>query len=108
MAKIKKRIYGPALLPLTDTAMFTATSPTEIYSIWVSNPSGASRTLRMSVGADGATTRFLSDVTVAAGFQGTLAYPGIVLQATEILRGQVSVADVNVIVMGIIDQTTAT
>jgi hypothetical protein len=109
MARIKKRIYGPALLPITvDTALFTATYPTEISQIWASNPSGSTRTLTLSIGNDAAGTRFLSAYSIAAGFQGPIAYPGIMLMPGEVLRGNMSVADVNLVVSGIVDQAVAT
>lgn len=72
MARIPKRLYGPALVATGPATVYTvpALTKTIIRHIHVSNPSGSAVTLTMSIGADAAGTRLLGAYSIPAAAAG--------------------------------------
>lgn len=72
MARIPKRLYGPAAVATGPTTVYTvpALTKTIIRHIRVSNPSGSAVTLTVSVGADAAGTRIMSAYSIPAAAAG--------------------------------------
>ena len=69
MARIPKRLYGPAQLTNAAATKYTvpALTKTIIRHIHVENPSAAAVTLTISIGADAAATRLFDAYSIAAG-----------------------------------------
>lgn len=72
MARIPKRLYGPALIATGPTTVYTVPSLTKtiIRQIHVSNPSASPVTFTLSVGADGTGTRLWSSYSIPAAAAG--------------------------------------
>lgn len=72
MARIPKRLYGPAQIATGPTTVYTvpALTKTLLRQIHVSNPSGAPVTFTLSIGADGVTTRLWSTYSIPAAAAG--------------------------------------
>lgn len=64
-----KRFYGPAQLGATAATLYTAPSSARatIRQIFANNPSGSPVDVTLSIGADGASTRIVDEVSIAAG-----------------------------------------
>jgi hypothetical protein len=69
MARIPKRLYGPAQLTNAAGTKYTvpALTKTIIRHIHIENPSAAAVTFTMSIGADAAATRLFDAYIIAAG-----------------------------------------
>lgn len=74
MARIPKRLYGPALVATGPTTVYTvpAATKTIIRQIHVSNPSASAVTLTLSIGADATGTRLFSAFSIPAAAPGVL------------------------------------
>jgi len=72
MARIPKRLYGPAQVATGPATVYTvpALTKTIIRHIHVSNPSGSPVTLTISIGADAAGTRILGAYSIPAAAAG--------------------------------------
>ena len=69
MARIAKRLAGPALLTNAAADKYTvpAVTKTIVRHVHVQNPTGAAVTFTMSIGADAAATRLFDAYSIAAG-----------------------------------------
>jgi hypothetical protein len=106
MARIPKRLYGPALVATGPTTVYTVPALTKaiIRHIHVSNPSGSAVTLTISVGADAAATRILGAYSIpaaAAGVTGSVIdlFYYLVMDAAEILTLSAGTNNILVIVV---------
>lgn len=101
MAKTAKRLFGPAQLTGAAATKYTvpALTKTIVREIWVSNPSGATVNLTMSIGADGAATRIFDAYPVPAGSVMALQWHYKVLDAAEVIQAFASVAGTLVLVL---------
>lgn len=76
MARLPKRLVGPALVATGPTTVYTAPTyvptglVTVIRQIHVSNPSASPVTLTLSIGADAAGTRLWSGYSIPAAAAG--------------------------------------
>jgi len=72
MARIPKRLVGPAQVATGPTTVYTvpALTKTIIRHIHVSNPSASPVTLTLSIGADGVTTRLMTTFSIPAAAAG--------------------------------------
>ena len=72
MARIPKRLYGPALIATGPTTVYTvpALTKTVVRHIHISNPSGSPVTFTLSVGADAAGTRLWQTYSIPAAATG--------------------------------------
>jgi len=72
MARIPKRLVGPAVIATGPTTVYTvpALTKTIIRQIHISNPSGSAVTFTLSVGADAAGTRLWSSYSIPAAAAG--------------------------------------
>lgn len=102
MARIPKRLYGPALVATGPTTVYTvpAVTKTIIRYIHVSNPTGAAVTFSLSVGADAAATRLYQTYSIPAAAAGVVdsvrqIFVYLVMDVAEILT--VSAGTTNVI-----------
>ncbi len=87
MARLAKRMYGPAQVATGPTTVITVPSSRQyvIRKIHVDNPGGGSAaTITISIGADAAGTRIVSALSIAAGDFKTFWGPWT-LDAAEIL-----------------------
>lgn len=68
MARIPKRLYGPATIATGPTTVYTvpALTKTIIRHIRINNPSASPVTVTISVGADAAGTRILDAYSIPA------------------------------------------
>lgn len=99
--RIKKRLF---FTPADTTAetVFTnvAGQVTTVESMTMSKPAGSVATdIRLSIGADGATTRAI-EYPLPAGAGTWVVYPGLVLTGTETLQLSSTVSDDIVICTG--------
>lgn len=92
MARIPKRLYGPALIATGPTTVYTvpALTKTIIRQIHISNPSGAAVTFTLSVGADAAGTRLWQTYSIPAAAAGVVdsvrdIFMYLIMDAAEIL-----------------------
>lgn len=95
MARIAKRLYGPAQLSDAAATLYTVPSATKaiVRHIHVQNPSASAVALTLSIGADGATTRLFAAHSIPA--YGVLDHYGYyVLEAAEVIQGLASTASV--------------
>jgi len=107
MARIPKRLYGPAAVATGPTTVYTvpAITKTILRHIHVSNPSGAAVTLTLSIGADAAGTRLLGAYSIPAAAAGVVdsvrdLFLYVVMDAAEILTVS---AGTNAILVIVID-----
>ena len=72
MARIPKRLYGPAQIATGPTTVYTvpALTKTIIRHLHISNPSASPVTLTLSIGADGVTTRLFTTFSIPAAAVG--------------------------------------
>lgn len=72
MARIPKRLYGPAQIATGPTTVYTvpALTKTLLRQIHVSNPSGAAVTFTLSIGADAVATRLWATYSIPAAAAG--------------------------------------
>lgn len=72
MARIPKRLYGPAQIATGPTTVYTvpALTKTIIRHLHISNPSASPVTLTLSIGADGVTTRLYTTFSIPAAAAG--------------------------------------
>jgi hypothetical protein len=106
MARIAKRLAGPALLANAAATIYTVPANTKaiIKNIWVSNPTGVVHNFTISVGADAAATRIYSTYSIpaaAAGVTGSIVkdWVMIVMEAGEILQAYADAAATLVIMV---------
>jgi len=92
MARIPKRLYGPALIATGPTTVYTvpAVTKTIIRQLHISNPSASPVTITLSVGADAAGTRLWSTYSIPAAAAGVTdsvrdIFMYLVMEAAEIL-----------------------
>lgn len=92
MARIPKRLYGPALIATGPATVYTvpALTKTIIRQIHISNPSGSPVTFTLSVGADAAATRLWSAYSIPAAAAGVTdsvrdIFMYLIMDAAEIL-----------------------
>jgi O-glycosyl hydrolase len=87
MARIAKRLAGPALVTNSAATVYTAPAATKavVRHIHVQNPTGSSVSFTLSIGADAAGTRLFDAYVIAAG---TVLdhYGAYVLSAAEIIQ----------------------
>jgi hypothetical protein len=101
MARIPKRLAGPALVATGPTTIYTvpALTKTVIRYIHISNPTGSAVTFSLSVGADAAGTRLYQTYSIpaaAAGVTGSVLqlWFYLVMDAAEILTVSASTNNV--------------
>lgn len=72
MARIPKRLYGPALIATGPTTVYTvpALTKTIIRQLHISNPSASPVNFSLSIGADAAGTRLFSSFSIPAAAAG--------------------------------------
>lgn len=106
MARIPKRLYGPAQVATGPTTVYTvpALTKTIIRQIHVSNPSASPVTLTLSVGADAAATRLLSTYSIPAAAAGVTdsvrdIFMYLVMDVAEILTLSAGTNNILVIVV---------
>ena len=87
MARIAKRLHGPAQVSNAAATKYTvpATTKTILRHVHIQNPSGAAVTFTMSIGTDAAALRLFDAYSIAAGaiFDHFCYY---VLEAAEIIQ----------------------
>ena len=98
MARIAKRLHGPALV--TDSAATKYTTPaatkTIVRHVHVQNPSASAVSFTLSLGADAAAARLFDAYSIPAyGVLDHFCY--YVLEATEVLQALASTTDVLVL-----------
>ncbi len=104
MARIPKRLHGPAQVSNAAATKYTvpAATKTVVRHIHVENPSGAAVTFTLSIGADAAAVRIFDAFSIPA------AAPGVpnsvldhwcyyVLEATEIIQALAGTTNVLVL-----------
>lgn len=106
MARIPKRLYGPAAVATGPATVYTvpALTKTIIRQIHVSNPSASPVTLTLSVGADAAGTRLWSTFSIPAAAAGVVNsvqdwFQYLVMDAAEILTLSAGTNNILVIVI---------
>jgi|SRR5579875_2449430 len=98
MSSTPKRLVGPSQLGTAASTLYTVPSSTKtvVRYIHVSNPTGGSVSLTMSIGADAAAVRIFDALAIAANSaQDFFCYH--VLEAAEIIQGFASTASALVI-----------
>lgn len=95
MPKIAKRLAGPALVTNSTATKYTtpAATRTIVRHVHIQNPSGASVTFTMSIGADAAGTRLFDAYSIAAGAV-IDHYCFYVLEATEIIAAHAGTTNI--------------
>lgn len=88
------RLAGPVALGAAAATIYTAPASTVVVvrSVRVCNESATQRTFRLSVGADGAGTRFFYDVPVDPTDEGFDWNGSLILAAGEVLQAYASAA----------------
>src|SRR5947207_14806677 len=106
MARIPKRLYGPAQVATGPTTVYTvpALTKTIIRQLHISNPSASAVTITISIGADGVTTRLATTFSIPGAAAGVINsiqdwfwYP--VMDAAEILTLSAGTNNILVIVI---------
>lgn len=93
MARIAKRLYGPAQLANATATLYTVPSLTKtiVRHIHIANPTASAVTVTMGIGTDGAGTRIFDAYSIASGaVLDHFCY--YVLEAAELLKGHASAA----------------
>ena len=87
MARIPKRLYGPAALTNAAATVYTVPTATKtvVRHIHVQNPSGAAMAFTLSIGADAAATRLFDGVLIPAVSAIDL-WGYYVMEATQIIQ----------------------
>lgn len=72
MARIPKRLYGPALIATGPATVYTvpALTKTIVRQIHINNPSASPVTLTISIGTDGTGTRLATTYSIPAAAAG--------------------------------------
>jgi hypothetical protein len=93
MARVNKRLYGPAQLPATTGTRYTvpANRRAVIRAIHLSNPTAGAVDVTASIGADAAGTRFLDGYPIGTDQKITI-YGPFTMEAAEILAMHASAA----------------
>jgi len=106
MARIPKRLYGPAQIATGPATVYTvpALTKTIIRQLHISNPSASPVTFTLSVGADGATTRLWSTYSIPAAAAGVTdsirdVFMYLIMDAAEILTLSAGTNNILVIVI---------
>lgn len=106
MARIPKRLYGPAQVATGPATVYTVPALTKaiIRHIHISNPSASPVTLTASIGADAAGTRILGSYSIpaaAAGVTGSVLdlFYYQIMDAAEILTLSAGTNNILVIVI---------
>jgi hypothetical protein len=106
MARIPKRLYGPAQIATGPTTVYTvpALTKTVIRQIHISNPSASPVTVTASIGADAAATRFLATYSIPAAAAGVTdsvrdIFLYFVMDAAEILTLSAGTNNILVVVI---------
>lgn len=106
MARIPKRLYGPAQIATGPTTVYTvpALTKTIIRQIHLSNPSGSPVTFTLSVGADAAGTRLWQTYSIPAAAAGVTdsvrdIFMYLVVDAAEIVTLSAGTNNILVIVI---------
>jgi len=93
MARIPKRLYGPALIATGPATVYTipALTKTIIRQLHISNPSASPVLFTLSVGADAAGTRLFSSYSIPAAAAGVTnsvrdIFMYLIMDAAEILQ----------------------
>jgi len=93
MARIPKRLAGPALVATGPATIYTvpALTKTIIRQVHVQNPSGSPVTLTLSIGASAAATRLVETFSIpgaGAGILGSIVdwYWYVIMDAAEVLQ----------------------
>jgi hypothetical protein len=87
MTDTAKRLAGPESIGNSEETLYTVPAATTaiLRNIHIANTTSSAATIKLSIGADAAGTRILSDLSVPAN--GTYDWSGfLVLAATETLR----------------------
>lgn len=87
MTDTAKRLGGPDDIPNSEVTLYTVPALTTgiVRHIGICNTTGSAATIKMSIGADAAATRILSDLSIAANSY--FDWTGfLVLAAAETLR----------------------
>ena len=88
MTDTASRIIGPMLLTNSSATLYTVPGGTTaiVRLIHIANTSGSAATVKLSIGADAAGTRFLGDLSIAAN--GTYDWSGFLpVEAAELIKG---------------------
>lgn len=106
MARIPKRLYGPAQIATGPATVYTvpALTKTIIRQIHLSNPSGSAVTFTLSVGADAAGTRLWQTYSIPAAAAGVSdsvrdIFMYLIMDAAEILALSAGTNNILVIVI---------
>jgi hypothetical protein len=106
MARIPKRLYGPAQVATGPTTVYTvpALTKTVIRHIHVNNPSASPVTLTLSIGADAAGTRFYDAYSIPAKAAGVTdsvreIFVYLVMDVAEILTLSAGTNNILVIII---------
>lgn len=106
MARIPKRLYGPAAIATGPATVYTvpALTKTVIRQIHINNPSASPVTVTISVGADAAGTRVLETYSIPAKAAGVTdsvrdIFMYLVMDAAEILTLSAGTNNILVIVV---------
>lgn len=106
MARIPKRLYGPAQVATGPATVYTvpALTKTIIRHLRISNPSASPVTLTLSVGADAAGTRLYSAYSIPAAAAGVTnsvqdIFLYLIMDAAEILTLSAGTNNILVIVI---------
>ena len=99
MARIPKRLYGPAQIATGPTTVYTvpALTKTIIRQLHINNPSVSPVTLTLSIGTDATGTRLYSTWAISPGPIDIFWYQ--IMDAAEILQLAVGTTNVLVIVI---------
>jgi len=106
MARIPKRLYGPAQVATGPTTVYTvpALTKTILRHIHVNNPSASPVTLTISIGADAAGTRFYDTYSIPAKAAGVTdsvreIFVYVPMEAAEILTLSAGTNNILVIIV---------
>lgn len=106
MARIPKRLYGPAAIATGPTTVYTvpAVTKTIIRHLRISNPSASPVTLTLSIGADAAGTRLYSAYSIpgaGAGITNSVQdiFLYLIMDAAEILTLSAGTNNILIIVI---------
>lgn len=106
MADTAKRHAGPLLLTTAEQTLYTVPASTTaiVRGIRIANTSAAAVTVKLSIGADAAGTRLMSDVPIPAN--SVYDWSGFLVLATaNTLRGQAGTTNVLTITVSGVEVT---
>lgn len=100
MAFRRRLFFGTADLTAETVFTNTAGQATKLESVTMAQPSsGLATTVRLTIGADAATTRVI-EYPIPAGAGTYIIYPGIILTGTETIQLSSTVTDDVVVCTG--------